>query len=223
MFSLDLITIFDRPGLPAGVLARLMDHASLDEWPANLAPMDQARISRLQDTDKRLNLERSLLAIRQELSGLLGRPPADVFITHDAKGAPSLTNAPDTHISISRTEGWSALAMSTRSSIGIDIERIRPVEWAPMLQMVSTAEEARTLSGLNGHALDAFYRLWTAKEAIMKAAGEGFRMGARSIRIPDAMLTGDNSQSQISTALGVFDIYSTQHEDLMIALAVATA
>jgi len=92
-----------------------------------------------------------------------------------------------------------------------------------MLQMVSTAEEARTLSSLNEHALDAFYRLWTAKEAIMKAAGEGFRMGAPGIRIPDGMLTGDNSQSRISTAHGSFNVYSTQHKDLMIALAVATA
>jgi len=68
--------------------------------------------------------------------------------------------------------------------VGIDIEQIVP--WsAAVARQVFTADERNWLLRQSANA--AFYRLWTGKEAIMKALGLGFQLPPENFEIlPDS-------------------------------------
>ena len=222
MVSIDPFAFHLDAHVPEHTIVRIMDHADVDVHSGMLSTVDIQRLAMLKDAGKRRDLERSLIAVKQELADLTGKSASQVDVTHDSKGAPALSSSPGMHISISRTAGWSAVAVSRQNALGIDIEHMRPVDWTSMQNMVCTSEETAFLSRLGADALPAFYRLWTAKEAVMKAVGEGFRMGARSLSLPNAFLTGAEPHALISTGHRVFSVGCTHHDHLMVSLATAT-
>jgi len=73
-----------------------------------------------------------------------------------------------THWSISHKPGCVAAVVSD-SNIGIDIEEIEP-RAEPIFRLVASDEEWELG---NGKGWDTFFRYWTAKEAVLKAAGIG--------------------------------------------------
>lgn len=219
MESFDPFSTCNATRMPDRTVVRIMDHETVDARTDSLSAAETKRVSTLKHAKKRRDLERSLIAVRQALAELTGTTASEIAIAHDPQGAPSLSSSPGLRLSISRTTGWSALALSPLTVLGVDIELVRAIDWTAMQNMVCTVEEMALLSTLDAYALPAFYRLWTGKEAIMKAAGEGFRMNARSISLPDVFMTGAEPHAQISGAHGTFSVNCTQYGDLMISLA----
>ncbi|MFQ5647153.1 MAG: 4'-phosphopantetheinyl transferase family protein [bacterium] len=78
-----------------------------------------------------------------------------------------------------------AAAVIGRQAIGIDIEEIKPRSEAVWKKVISKAEQA--LAGKQGSENDFFFRVWTAKEAVLKAEGIGLAglSGCRVVGIPD--------------------------------------
>ncbi len=109
------------------------------------------------------------------------RWPADALPVHrDARGKPRL-GAPlrDWHFSLTHSGPWALLALARDRPVGADLERLRPRQ--RLLQLARrhfTAAEYATLRSLPApRRLPAFYRLWTAKEAVLKAHGAGLAYG----------------------------------------------
>lgn len=92
-------------------------------------------------------------------------------------GKPFLPDGPA--FSISHSGDWVLLAVD-ENDVGADIEQILPWQ-AGMAQLVFTPLEQVWLRAQAGDA--AFYRLWTGKEAIMKALGLGFQLPPESFGI----------------------------------------
>lgn len=90
----------------------------------------------------------------------------DVTYTHNPDGSPRLIGAPDViSISVSHGAGHAIVALSTLPSVGADIERWRPQLLRVAPRFVSTADTLQAPS-----PQERLLRLWTAKEAIYKAA-----------------------------------------------------
>ncbi|MEU5672879.1 4'-phosphopantetheinyl transferase superfamily protein [Micromonospora sp. NPDC047753] len=114
---------------------------------------------------------------------LLGRPDAELVLTHDREGRPVVrvdeaTGSVELAVSVSRTAGLVVVAARQAGAVGVDVERIRPLpalalarRWFPPAELAwlgDRPEASRTVD---------FLRLWTAKEAVGKALGQGLRGG----------------------------------------------
>jgi 4'-phosphopantetheinyl transferase len=105
-------------------------------------------------------------------------PPA---FTKDGRGTPQPSAG--IHWSVTHKPAFVA-GVATAAPVGIDIERMRtPAEG--LYRRIASAEEWRLGLGMARPRL--FYRLWTAKEAVLKAEGLGLRglSRCRVIAIPD--------------------------------------
>lgn len=111
---------------------------------------------------------------------VLGREEA-ALVRKGEFGKLFLPGGPD--FSISHSGSKVVLAVDQRD-IGVDIEQISP--WYPeVARRVFTPAELAWLEKQKGQA--AFYRLWTGKEAVMKALGLGFQLPPESFEIlPDS-------------------------------------
>jgi 4'-phosphopantetheinyl transferase len=121
---------------------------------------------------------------RRALAGLLGIAPESVELgRHQCPGCgdfghgPPRIEAPDVPlaISLSRTADCGVFAVGPGTTIGVDVEAVRPVRQAPLSDSVLTDNESAYLGSLApGPARDAgFHRIWTRKEAVVKAVGLG--------------------------------------------------
>ncbi len=74
------------------------------------------------------------------------------------------------YFSLSHGDGLLAVAVS-RDKVGIDVERVTDRDTRPLAQRVFTPEEWQTYDSLPAEEQGAyFFRTWTAKEALFKAA-----------------------------------------------------
>lgn len=97
-----------------------------------------------------------------------------------AVGAEALA-APSLHVSRSATAGLAGVAMSVRSAVGVDVERIRP-------ELVDDDLLASVLHPQECHLQPAdleraFFSLWTRKEAVLKALGTGLSRAPTSVEV----------------------------------------
>ena len=99
-------------------------------------------------------------------------------------GKPSLVNDPGLRFSVSHTEGLAAIAVTRAGEVGIDVEAVRPMrDTDRVVRLVfSDAERAAMLGCPPGERDTLFYRIWTRKEALLKAMG----VGLAALGDPDA-------------------------------------
>lgn len=151
-----------------------------------LSAAEQARWQRFHfATDRR----RFLLAralVRSVLARYCGVGPALLQFVQDAHGKPELqqsANSADTlRFNLSHTRGLLALAVTTRDDIGVDVESTdRPADCLALAARYFAAEEVALLESVEpARQREWFFRLWTLKEAYVKARGLGLKLGLDS-------------------------------------------
>ncbi|MEV5208433.1 4'-phosphopantetheinyl transferase superfamily protein [Micromonospora sp. NPDC053740] len=117
--------------------------------------------------------------VRRASALLLGRADTAVVLTHDREGRPVVrADGVEVAVSISRTAGLVVVAARRAGAVGVDVERIRPLpalalarRWFPPAELAWLGDRPEA-----GRTVD-FLRLWTAKEAVGKACGQGLRGG----------------------------------------------
>ncbi len=120
------------------------------------------------------------------LAAYLGIPASSVVLDEAARGKPHLARGVTGHGDLQRLEfNWShsgdyaLVALARERGLGVDIERLgknpRALEIA---RRFFDPVEAASLASLDSGARDhAFIGLWCAKEAVLKAVGEGLSFG----------------------------------------------
>ena len=118
-------------------------------------------------------------ALRVILAGYLCIEPERVKFGYTTHGKPFLLNSPaDIQFNLSHSHGFMVAAVCLNSPIGVDIEkkdpRFRAMEIAERFFCDGEKEQ---IAGLDaGARLEAFFQIWTAKEAVLKATGRGLAL-----------------------------------------------
>lgn len=116
---------------------------------------------------------------RSVLAQYAGVPLAELTLTVDVHGKPRLAPPSSPGFNLSHCGDVVLLAIGRGVELGVDVEVLRPRPRALQLaQRYFTADEAAALAALpEDERQQAFYRLWTAKEAVLKALGRGLAFG----------------------------------------------
>lgn len=109
-----------------------------------------------------------------------GAPEAWTFGTGEW-GKPFLVGAEELEFNLSHTNGFVSCAIARGVEVGVDVERVdRSVEAVDIARRFFADEEWKYIEGLpEGLQRDAFFRIWTLKEAYVKACGRGFDLPLR--------------------------------------------
>jgi 4'-phosphopantetheinyl transferase len=115
--------------------------------------------------------------LREELAARLGVSARQVEFAYGDNGKPRLANQA-LQFSVSHCDDVALFAFSPDAEVGVDIEAIRPVREADAIavQFFSPLEHAGYAALAPRDRLLGFFRVWTRKEAYVKALGVGFSM-----------------------------------------------
>ncbi len=140
---------------------------------------EQARADRLVNPLwKRRHIEAHGL-LRCLLSPYLNQPPGQIHIKTAAHGKPFLADHPEWTFNLSHSGNHLVIAMGQHCRLGVDIEPCKPQQNLPQLVKKCFAQsEASYWQALaDSEKTTAFYRIWTIKEAFVKATGRGIALG----------------------------------------------
>jgi 4'-phosphopantetheinyl transferase len=190
---------------------------TVDVWRARLklGPHQLAHISRCLDKEEqgravRLHFQRDrgrFLASRGILRHILARyldtAPERIHLGYAPEGKPFLLEHRDLHFNISHAADVLVVGVARDRPLGVDVER---VPWDDVVESVSrvafSAPERRALqSQAAAERREFFTRLWTRKEAYLKADGQGMSLRLDHIDVstsPYRVLLLDNSCDQWS-------------------------
>lgn len=121
--------------------------------------------------------------LRKILSHYLAIEPSTIQFQYSPYGKPSVPQA--IHFNVSHSHERVLYAISQKRVVGIDIEFIRPVQefWEVAKTYFSKNEVAMLAKIPPQKQLEAFYQLWTRKEAYIKAKGGGLSMPLSSFDV----------------------------------------
>lgn len=148
-----------------------------------LGPSDVRRALAMRAATRRSSFALTRAVLRVLLASVIDADPRALEIVADDRGKPRLGGEANLHFNVahSKTHGIVGLC---KSPIGVDVEDIRPYD-AAVVRRVLGDEEIASLVGLDEFgARAAFFRMWTIKEACLKAEGAGLGGLPRGISVP---------------------------------------
>jgi 4'-phosphopantetheinyl transferase len=116
--------------------------------------------------------------LREILAWLLGGRPDELIFSNGINGKPrlaALVATNDLHFNLAHSDSLVIYAVSRAHEVGIDLERIRPIQDAEEIaaHFFHERERAQWHSLSSDQKTAAFFDCWTRKEALLKASGEG--------------------------------------------------
>lgn len=116
--------------------------------------------------------------LRLLLGHYLGMDAKVVRFRYENRGKPFLEDRDDLYFNVSHTDGLSLLGFARSRNIGVDVERVKPdTEAEKLAERFFSERERQDLRQLQDDELRAaFFRVWTRKEAYIKATGDGLSL-----------------------------------------------
>jgi 4'-phosphopantetheinyl transferase len=139
-------------------------------------------------------------AMRTVLSRYLNIEPASVLLTYGGHGKPALAkrttvlgaDSGDIQFNLSHSHDTAMLAVNAAHPVGIDIERVRDnVDHAGLADRFFSKREVQLIRELPpAQHLQAFFVVWTRKEAWLKAHGKGISVSLSSFDVSAQLANG---------------------------------
>ncbi len=191
-----------RPGLVHLFLAR--PEALLEAAPQHaawLSTEERARAQAFRQPGDGARYRATRALVRGVLAGLTGQPAAQLDFVQRAHGRPALQPGPDgLDFNASRSHGLLALVVTSGASCGVDVEDVTRKADVLGVARAFAPEERAWLQGQSPEeARRHFFRLWTLKEATLKALGTGLSvsLGACAFQLA----TGESPRVRFGPAI----------------------
>jgi 4'-phosphopantetheinyl transferase len=126
--------------------------------------------------------------MREILGSYIGVHAASLLITRGENGKPCLDDRyrADIQFNLSHSGQYGIVVVSIRRPVGVDVEALRAdFTWPELADRYFSWRESAWLRTLPpDEALRWFFRLWVAKEAVLKASGVGLSEALREVEPP---------------------------------------
>jgi len=158
----------------------------LERWGTWLSPDERVRAARYRfDADRRrFAWTRGIL--RTLLASYVGGPPDQIHFGAAAKGKLHLTPRDGLRFNVSHSHEWALIALTRDREVGVDVEHHRSLRhdlFAIATRFFAPAEVAALRALDAAEQEPAFYRVWSRKEAYIKATGEGVSAGLDTFEV----------------------------------------
>ena len=152
-------------------------------WATLLSADEQAKAARFRfqaDTDR---FVAGRGAVRELVGRALDADPRGLRFGEGRFGKPFVVDGGSLRFNVSHSGAWVLIALVDDVEVGIDVELSRPD--FDVMEVGATVFSERELASLTklsaSAAREAFFRLWTRKEAALKAWGTGFSLDPRRV------------------------------------------
>lgn len=198
----------------------LDDGQSTEALRQSLSPDELNRASRFRFEKHRNQYVLTRGTLRSLLAGYLGIPPREISFQYSKHDKPGLAQGHDLDFNLSHTEGMAVFGFTRGRRIGVDIEHLRSDfradEIAERFFSLAEREALRRIPEAQQH--EFFFRIWTRKEAYIKALGEGL---SHPLHQFDVSL--DKTAALLATRPDASEAQRWQLENLEIAPEFAAA
>lgn len=174
------------PGPAPGLSLWLVDLENAAEDISLLSAAERSRMSSFHFERDARRYARARCALRKLLGHHLDLPPGELGFREGPFGKPHLQlHGRDVPFSLSHSQERALVVIGESLPVGVDIEAKKggqPESLEGLARSVMTSRELHGWLPLSQEArLDAFHRLWCAKEACLKAIGCGLQVEPRSV------------------------------------------
>jgi 4'-phosphopantetheinyl transferase len=165
--------------LPVEQIAQLSQILSEDE---------QARAERFRLPQHRQRFIAARGMLRQLLGAYLALPGDRLSFEYSSRGKPSLApsmGGANLEFNLSHSQDLAVYGFTLARRIGIDLEYLRSAtDVGAIASRFFAAQESEIINNLVGEKQQqAFFQIWTAKEAYLKATGEGLAGSLAAVEI----------------------------------------
>lgn len=156
----------------------------VQELERTLSEDEKARAMRFHFEKHRRRFIVTRSSLRELLAQYLDLAPQDIKFEYSPKGKPFLAGQ-QLQFNVSHSHELALYGFARSRRIGVDLEQIRPVKDLEQLAArFFCPSEAEILQALSGPEKEtAFFQIWTAKEAYLKAIGEGLAGGLDRVEV----------------------------------------
>jgi 4'-phosphopantetheinyl transferase len=143
---------------------------------ALLSLAERERAACLKVGDVRRSFVAARAGLRTVLAHYVGVPASALSFRVGEYGKPLLLGSDNLRFNVAHSGALGLVAVTAEREVGIDIEALRPIVGAQaIVERFFSPAERREYSAQSSLASDrAFLRIWTRKEALLKATGVGF-------------------------------------------------
>jgi 4'-phosphopantetheinyl transferase len=124
--------------------------------------------------------------LRLGLAWYLGTSPREITLRLRWRDKPCLAEDSPVYFNVTHTRSLALIAFTTVGEVGIDVEeQKREVEALEIASSHFTAKETAIIAAATTpeEQTSSFFRIWTRKEAVLKAAGCGISQGLDTIDV----------------------------------------
>jgi 4'-phosphopantetheinyl transferase len=144
---------------------------------------EEARSRRLRSVEDRERFVAGAALLRTVVAVSLGIARAQVSIDRTCAhcggehGRPMVVGH-DLEVSVAHSGALVVIAVTSAGPVGVDVERVRPIDHVLLSQEICRPGEAQLDRGPT-----SFYTLWTRKESVLKATGAGLRLSMAEVGV----------------------------------------